>query len=76
MGLLNYVWAYLVNNVGFWSFEFCYLLLVLQRPITLQLCDTEFFMANGVLVCCHTFGNLPPPYILFCSGGASINTFL
>ena len=59
-----------------WSFEFCCLPLVLQGAFTLQLCDTEFVMANGVLVCYHTFGNLPPPCILFCAGGAPINSFL
>ena len=59
-----------------WSFEFCCLLLVLQGAFTLQLCDTEFVVANGVLVGGYTIRNLPRPCILFCSGGAPINSFL
>ena len=41
-----------------------------------RLCVAEFVMANGVLVYCHTFRDLPRPCILFCSGGAPINFIL
>ena len=78
MELLSYVWNYLVNNFSFGplnSAAYCWYY-ILQGAFAVQLCDTEFVMANGVLVCCRSIGNLPPPCILFCSGGVPINSFL